>query len=159
MEEKRIFPEAIQKYDLALQPLLSDPVCIAVTDTHELFGKQSCPLDALMNYPYITNKNPREDAFYTYLGESGHTRDVIQVNHVMNYDIAGSTNGFWAGAKSGLLSMQETMKKPIGILTIDSCRFYYDIALIHKKAPLSPPTQKFAEALIAEADAMNVAAL
>ena len=155
VEEKRILPEAIHKYDLTLRHLMTDPVCIAVTDSHMLFGKRSCTLDELMSCPYITNKNPREDAFYSYLGELGYTRDVIQVNHVMNYDIAGSTNGFWAGARSGLLSMQESMKKPIDILAIDSCRFYYDMALIHKKAPLSAATQKFVEMLTAEAATMS----
>lgn len=111
------------------------------------FSRNSCTLDELMHYPYITNKEPREDAFYIYLGQLNYTRDVIQVNHVLNNDIAKGTHGFWAGAHAGLLSMQGSMKKPIGILSVDSCQFYYDIAIIHKKAPLSPAVRRFLAAL------------
>ena len=143
----RILPEAIHRYGLDIHHILSDPVCVAVPESHDLFGQTSCTLDELMRYPYITNKEPREDAFYIYLGRLNYTRDVIQVNHVLNYDIANGINGFWAGAQAGLLSMQESMKKPIGILSIESCQFYYDIAAIHKKAPLSPAVQRFLDAL------------
>lgn len=149
--ETRMLPETINKYSLCVDYILSDPVCIAVTDTHPLFGQQRCTLDTLLGFPYITNKNPAEDAFYQYLGQVGHRGDVLQVNHVLNHDIAKNTHGFWAGAHSGLLSMQEAMKKPLGILTVDSCQFYYDIASIHKKGALSAPVQKFLDMLGREA--------
>lgn len=151
MAEKRLLPEVIGKYDLSIKYIFSDPVCIAVTDSHPLFGQAKCTLEALMRYPYITNKNPKEDAFYIYLGQLGYANDVLQVNHVLNHDIANNIDAFWAGAHSGLLSMQGAMKKPIGILTVDSCQFYYDIAYIHKKGALSPPVQKFLTMLEREA--------
>lgn len=47
------------------------------------------------------------------------------------------------------------MKKPIGILSVDSCQFYYDIAYIHKKAALSLAVQKFLGMLEREAAAME----
>lgn len=155
MAETRLLPEVIGKYDLAVKYILSDPVCIAVPESHPLFGHGRCTLEELMAYPYITNKNPKEDAFYLYLGELGYTNDVLQVNHVLNHDIASTIHAFWAGAHAGLLSMQEAMKKPIGILSVDSCQFYYDIAYIHKKAALSPAVQKFLGMLEREAVAME----
>lgn len=155
MDGTPILPEMISKYDLCIKYILSDPVCVALTETHPLFGKTKCSLDELMGYPYITNKNPGEDAFYIYLGQLGYTNDVLQVNHVLNHDIASSTNGFWAGAHSGLLSMREAMKQPIGILGVDSCQFYYDIAYIHKKAALSPQVQKFLDMLEHEAASLE----
>ncbi|WP_165078603.1 MULTISPECIES: LysR family transcriptional regulator [unclassified Desulfovibrio] len=155
MEEKRLLPDAVGKYDLCARHILSDPVCIAVTGAHPLFAKAACTLDELMAYPYITNKNPREDAFYLYLGQLGYTGDVLQVNHVLNHDIAQSTHGFWAGAHAGLLAMREAMKQPIGILTLEACRFYYDIAALHKKAALTPAAQKFLDMLGHEAAAME----
>ena len=62
--ETRILPEAVHRYGLDIRYLLSDPVCVAVPEGHDLFGETSCTLDELMHYPYITNKEPREDAFY-----------------------------------------------------------------------------------------------
>lgn len=147
IEKTRIMPVVLDKYDISIDYLFSDKVCVVVSAEHPLAGRESCALEQLRGYPYITNKEPGEDAFYLYLVENGYQCDVIQANHVLNCEIGKETNGFWAGANMGVRAMKTDMKNSIHILKIDFCDFYYDIACITRKTGISDTARKFIELL------------
>lgn len=150
--KNRLMPAGTENQNIEAHYLVSDVVNIAVPDTHPLAKFTSCTLEQLAKYPYITNKNTEEDAFYLYLRENGYDNRILQVNHIMNYNIAANINGFWAGTHTGMTRMKAEMKSDIHILNIANCQFRYDVMYICKNSALSAPMAEFVETIKQEAE-------
>lgn len=149
--ENRLMPANAENHSFDAHYLISDSINIAVPDSHPLAKSSSCTLKELMQYPYITNKEMEEDAFFLYLRENGYDQRILQVNHILNYNIAANINGFWAGASTGMIKMRSNMKNNIQLLTVEDCQFRYDVMYICKNPTLSAPIAEFVEIIEQEA--------
>ena len=76
----------------------------------------------------------------------------MQVNHILNHNIATSTNGFWVGTHTGMVKMRADMKSDIHLLNIEDCEFRYDIMYICKNSTLLTPMAEFVETIRQEAE-------
>ena len=142
----------IENINIKTHYLVSDSINVAVPKTHPLAAGTTCTLEELTKYPYITSKDTEEDSFYFYLKENGYDRRILQVNHILNHNIATSTNGFWVGTHTGMVKMRADMKSDIHLLNIEDCEFRYDIMYICKNSTLLTPMAEFVETIRQEAE-------
>lgn len=151
INQNRLMPASAENHNAEIHYIVSDSINIAVPNTHPLAKNSSCTLEQLIKYPYITNKDTEEDAFYLYLKENGYAQRILQVNHILNHNVATNINGFWVGAHTGMNKMLANMKSNIQLLTVEDCQFYYDVMYICKNPALSAPMADFIETIKREA--------
>lgn len=149
--ENRLMPASAEIHNAEIHYLGSDCINVAVPNTHPLAGRSSCTLEELIKYPYVTNKDIEEDAFYLFLKEKGYDKRIFQVNHILNHNVTANINGFWIGASTGMSKMLANIRSSIQLLTIENCQFYYDVMYICKNPDFSAPMTEFIETIKREA--------